>query len=189
MQYIHAEEKSCRALPNTEHFIRLEQTRQPRSGSLIRASTELITPVIHAHDPFRVHNRPHACAGPTDLDTPAAVRDSRSICRHHAVDLGADKDTVDGEEQRPLGVLLKLDALHATYPALDYLQYKGRLQEQGIHYLFVASMFDADFYITSVGMVPGAAHLFCHWVAEERRKVSRSGQQKPKKEGDDSISG
>jgi hypothetical protein len=36
-------------------------------------------------------------------------------------------------------------------------------------------MFKADFYIAEVGMIPGAAYLFCHWVEEE---LSRLGQRR-----------
>lgn len=50
---------------------------------------------------------------------------------------------------------------------MDYSQYENRLGEQGIHYLVITSMFDADFYVASVGMAPGTAHLFQHWVVEE----------------------
>jgi len=38
-------------------------------------------------------------------------------------------------------------------------------------YLIIASMFEADFYVAEVGMVPGAAYLFCHWVEEELSRL------------------
>jgi hypothetical protein len=63
-------------------------------------------------------------------------------------------------------------SIHFMAPILHWTTYSTK--EQGIHHLFIASMFDANFYVASVGMVPGAAHLFCHWVVEELRKVSHS---------------
>jgi hypothetical protein len=137
-------------LPNTQHFIQLQKTRHPHGRLPSRMPTELITPVasvnINGFTAFKIHN-------------------SHGISRQNAVYLGGDKSITDGEDQRNIRTVL--DALHARYPALDYSQYENRLREQGIHYLVIASMFDADFYVASVGMAPGAAHLFQRWVVEE----------------------
>lgn len=95
-----------------------------------------------------------------------------SISRQNA----ADTDARVGEDRRDIKVLL--DALHVRYPAFDYAQYEDRLREQGIHYIIAASMFDADFYASNVGMLPGAAQFFCHWVAGVARRVPRAGDAK-----------
>ena len=127
------------------------ETRQPRGTTLIHTPTELII-------------QPHY-SGDNHTRTTATAPYNRGLSRQNAVYLEADGDSVSGNDQCQIKTIL--NALHATYPALNYPQYEDCLRQQGIVYLFVTSMFDVDFYITKVGMVPGAARLFCHWVAEE----------------------
>jgi hypothetical protein len=66
-----------------------------------------------------------------DINTSAASEVHGS--RQYAANLGADEDTVNGEEQHQLGALLQLDTLHGTYPALDYLQYQGTGHPSSFH--------------------------------------------------------
>jgi hypothetical protein len=131
--------------------MQLLETRQPHDTSLIRTLTE---PIIYLNHSGDSHTRTTAY--------------NQGLSRQNAVYLGVDGDGVSCDNQCQIKVIL--NALIATYPALDYPQYKDCLRQQGIMYLLVASMFDADFYITKIGMVPGAARLFCRWVAEELRK-------------------
>jgi hypothetical protein len=142
--------------------MKLLETRQPRGTTLIRTPTELIIQPHHSGD---IHNY-----------TTATATRNQGLSRQNAVYLEADGDSVSGDNQCQIKTIL--NALHAMYPALDYPQYEDCLRQQGIIYLLIASMFDADFYITKVGMAPGAARLFCHWVAEElgRRTVETSGR-------------
>lgn len=67
-----------------------------------------------------------------------------------------------------------LDDLHARYPALDFPRYEDRLRQEGIHYLLIASTFDANFYIINIGMVPAAAHIFCQRVAMVLKKEDQA---------------
>jgi len=179
-QYTHPEYKSCIVLPNTKHFIGLQDTRHPRGSPLVHTPTELITPVTQAHNLLCIHDPPHAFSDSTEIKNFATSK-LHSSCdappqtqTQTAAYLVSNKSTVNGEDRRHIRAAL--DALHTRYPAMDYLQYEGRLQEQGIHYLVIVSMFDTDFYISSVGMVPGAARLFCHWIAEELSRVARRNQ-------------
>jgi hypothetical protein len=159
-------------LPDMGHFIQLQRTRRPRGGSLIRTPTQLITPSTEAHDRVHIHDPPPAFSNSTDISTISTSKAYRScdVSYQNAACLIVENGTVNGDDQRHIKVVL--DSLHARYPALDYLQYEDRLQEQGICYLIVASMFDPGFYISNVGMAPGAAHLFCRWVVEELRRVA-----------------
>jgi hypothetical protein len=134
--------------------MKLIETRHPRGTALVRTPTELI---IHPHH-----------SGDTHIRTTAKASYNQGLSRQNAVYL----DSVSGDV--PCQIETALNAVHTMYPALDYPQYEDSLRQQGIVYLLVASMFDADFYITKVGMVPGAARLFCHWVAEELGKVNQA---------------
>ena len=130
--------------------MKLLETCQPRGTTLICTLTEVIIQPYHFGDN-------HTC---TTATTP-----HKGLFRQNAVYLEADGYSASGNDRCQIKMIL--NSLHAIYPALDYPQYEDRLRQQGIIYLLIALMFDTDFYITKVGMVPGAARLFCHWVAEE----------------------
>jgi hypothetical protein len=86
----------------------------------------------------------------------------------------------DGGKEREYPIKELLDALHARYPAFDYPKYEEPLRSLGVHYLITASMFDVTFYITRVGMVVGAAYMFCAWVEKEMRvNLGGRGQRGP----------
>ena len=127
--------------------MKLIEMRQPHGTALARTPTELI---IHPHH-----------SGDTHIRTTAKASHSQGLSRQNTVYL----DSVSGDV--PCQIKTILNVLHTMYPELDYPQYENCLRQQGIVYLLVTSMFDAEFYITKVGMVPGAARLFCHWVAKE----------------------
>jgi hypothetical protein len=131
--------------------MKLLEARQPRGAALIHTPTELIVQPHHSGDN---HTR-----------TAATTPYNQGLSRQNTVYLEADGGSVSGNNQCQIKAIL--NSLHASYPALDYPGYEDCLRQQGIVYLLVASMFDADFYIAKVGMLPGAARLFCHWVAEE----------------------
>lgn len=150
LQHDHPEDASSMMLPNTNHFTKLLDTRPPHGATLTHTPTEL---VIHTH-----HEDSHAR---TIVKAPYTQR----LSRQNAVYLEADGGSISSEDQHQIRTILS--ALHAMYPALDYPQYEDQLQQQGILYLIIASMFKANFYIAKVGMVPGAAYLFCHWVEED----------------------
>jgi hypothetical protein len=92
----------------------------------------------------------------------------RRISRHHAMYFESDEDGEDGYSIRAV-----LAALHSRYPAFHYPAYEAVLLKHGIHYLITASLLDVAFYIERVGMVSGAAYMFCEWVAKEHRRVRR----------------
>jgi hypothetical protein len=158
LQHDHPENASCTTLPNTNHFTKLLETRPPCGATLTRTLTEL----IYTH-----HEDSHA-------RTAAEAPYTQGLSRQNAVYLEADRGFISSEDQHQIRTILS--ALHATYPALDYPQYEDRLRQQGIMYLIIASMFEADFYVAEVGMVPGAAYLFCHWVEEELSRLGRRRQ-------------
>src|ERR1700735_5400672 len=101
---MHPEDSSCTMLPNTMHFMQLQETRQPRSRSLIRTPTELITPINHLYftDPRRTRNTPNTSFAPST---------GISILTASNVYLGVDEDPFHGEDQRHIRKLL--DKLHA----------------------------------------------------------------------------
>jgi len=141
-------------MPNTPYFVRLRETRS-RAASLSRTATDPIIP-------------------------PAANSLVTSNVLHHS---GLDPQYAmyfqsdDGSSgEYPIGKLL--DVLHAKYPAFDYPQYEKPLKNLGVHYLITASIFDATFYIMRVGMVVGAAHMFCQCVAKEMHQVKLDGRGK-----------
>ena len=125
------------------HFTELFKVKTPRGTPLRRKSTELVIPNSHPLS--------HSNAQP-----------GHGISRQYAIYLEPHNDSAKREGQHHIKMLL--DNLHFRFPAFDFPQYEDRLQKQGIHYLIVASMFDANFYMADVGMVPGAARLFKHSV-------------------------
>lgn len=134
-------------LPDTPHFAQFQATHgmSTHGRSLVRVPTQIITPTPRAIGPLH----------------------------QNAVNLTAEADTPNGEDRHDIKVLL--DALHVRYPAFNYAQYEDQLREQDIHYIVVASRFDTNFYIDSVGMAPDAAQFFCHWVAGVLRRVPCTG--------------
>jgi hypothetical protein len=124
------------------HFTELLKVKPPRGTSLCRKSTELVIPNSHLS---------HSNAQP-----------GHGISRQYAIYLEPHNDSGKQEDQHHIKMLL--DNLHSRFPAFDFPQYEDQLQKQGIHYLIVASMFDANFYMAEVGMVAGAARLFKYSV-------------------------
>lgn len=183
-QYAHPDDTSCTLLPDTRHFIQLLKTSQPRSRVLIRRPTELITPIVHRDNRLHIHEHSVAFANSADTDSPAPSNVLPDIFCQDASHPKTHDHSANGKNFFHIEQILT--TLHAQYPTLDYFQYEDRLQNQGISYLDVASTFDANFYITSIGMVPDAAYLFCHWVAKELKRMSGGGRQS--KNGEDVVS-
>ncbi|KIM75599.1 hypothetical protein PILCRDRAFT_13514 [Piloderma croceum F 1598] len=155
---LHGGDISCNLMPNTAHFEQLQKFRGPRTASLCRTPTE---PVI----------------GPSSVLVNSSAANSLARSNMPHCGLGRQyamyfeySDKSSGEECE-CSIKKILDVLHARYPAFDYPKYAVPLQRLGIHYLITASMFDVMFYITRVGMVVGAAHMFCAWVDMEMQQV------------------
>jgi hypothetical protein len=125
------------------HFTELSKVKTPRGTPLCRKSTELVIP--------NSHTLSHSNGQP-----------SHGISRQYAIYLEPHNNS--GKHKGQDHIKMLLDNLHSRFPAFDFPQYEDQLQKQGIHYLIVASMFDANFYMADIGMVPGAAHLFKHSV-------------------------
>jgi hypothetical protein len=146
LQLMHPSDTFHAVLPDTMHFTELLKVKPPRGISLRRKSTELVIPNSHLS---------HSNAQPSP---------SRGISHQYAIYLKPHNDSGKHEHEDQHHIKMLLDNLHSRFPAFDFPQYEDRLQKQGIHYLIVASMFDANFYMADVGMVPGAARLFKYSV-------------------------
>ena len=55
-------------------------------------------------------------------------------------------------------------------PALNYLQYEGALQKEGIAYTNSVGEFERDFYVNDIGMAKGAIGAFVRAAKSAGRK-------------------
>jgi hypothetical protein len=79
-------------------------------------------------------------------------------------------DESDDELQLPICDVL--DIIDGLFPLIGFHQYVGALCHQGIAYLAAAAVnFDCDFYVSDIGMLRGAATLFCEQAKSRVQRV------------------
>jgi hypothetical protein len=177
---------SCSALPNTKHFVGIQETRELHGRPVIRVPTELIIPAVHVLDRHPIHDTLNTSFAPPDVTvTVTKPAYNHSLSSHNSVSVAVDEDSNHDINRREIKAVL--DTLHVSYPTLNYLQYEDGLRRHGIHYLDIASMFEANFYNATVGMTLGAAHMFCHWIADELRRARSQSKSDRRWHSDDKV--
>jgi hypothetical protein len=99
--------------------------------------------------------------------------------RTYAIYMESDEGSSDDEP--PQIIENFLTSVHSRYPAMNFLQYAGKLKDRGILYLPTAAGFDIGFYQNRVGMPEGTALTFHSCVSKAYMKVERAkGRRKIK---------
>jgi len=152
----------------------------PRESQVRRVPTELIptaVPAIHVHLPESIK-----------LTTASILQGiDNTVGGSQISAYASDSD----ENDNPISISQILSSLHATYPALNYLQYEDTLRERGICYAINIGGLDSDFFVNKVGMAEGAVGLFLEQATKQIRKEGRGrarrkmkGKKRARTEGD-----
>jgi len=169
---------TCTVLPNNTHFAELHKTR---TTALRRTPTDPVAPAIHVHMPeySQLLEDPNVVTGSMNSDVPSVSNThGQRLTRQFAMYLDPDEES---DDDNAVDIRQFLDTLAAKFSALDYHQYEDRLHSLGISYLITAAMFDAEFFVSRVGMPDGAARLF-HWqVFKEMDRADRAKQRRKAK--------
>ncbi|KAG1901730.1 uncharacterized protein F5891DRAFT_1221256 [Suillus fuscotomentosus] len=119
-------------------------------SSLQRMPTEIISPIIHNH----IH------VSPAISDTVTSEGKQQGECpimmpqplkRTYALYMESDEESSDDEPPQIIGNFLT--SVHSRYPAMNFLQYAGKLKDRGILYLPTAVRFNVGFYQNKVGNI------------------------------------
>ncbi|KAG1797365.1 uncharacterized protein HD556DRAFT_1440922 [Suillus plorans] len=147
-------------------------------SSLQRVPTEIISPVIHNH----IHVSPAisdmvTSEGKQQGECPIMM--PQPLKRTYALYMESDEESSNDEPPQIIGNFLT--SVHSRYPAMNFLQYAGKLKDRGILYLPTAARFNVGFYQNKVGMPEGTALTFHSCVSKAYMRVERAkGRRKTK---------
>ncbi|KAG1899087.1 uncharacterized protein F5891DRAFT_981471 [Suillus fuscotomentosus] len=117
--------------------------------------------------------------GRQQIEGECPIMIAQPLKRTYAIYMESDEESSDDEPPQIIEDFLA--GVHSRYPAMNFLQYAGKLKDRGILYLPTATGFDIRFYQSKIGMPEGTALTFQRCASKAHMRVERAKERRKTK--------